>query len=563
MDQIFKFINNLNGGQRAVIVGGFSILFIFLIGLLIYSNIKSNGEKLNYTIASNLTKNQIMLASGELEAAGIPFAILGSGDSLTLKTNKENVNIAKIKLVTSEAVTNKHTGWEIFDKSSLGSTNFENNVKFLRATEGELSRALESLYGVVSASVKIALPKESVFTERKIEPTASAVLNLKPGITLTQKQIEGIKNFIASAVPTLKPENIKLIDQNGSLLEKNEDDIENLKYQSHEKYKNKLEKDYEAKIIALLEPFIGSDRVIARVTVSLDFKNQLVEQEIFEPEGTIRSQQTSEITTNKEEKDKTDAGVPGVQSNIQNPNEDEGETKSKSTSEEAKNVVNYEISKKIIKEKDNAFAKVDKIQAAVTFDSTILDAAPNKEEFLAQLKAIVEDGIGSNPTRGDKVTVQAFKFIVNEVNGTAEEGSLQTFAAKSLMQEYGEYIQYLISAILLFVFYKKFIASNGIDLAGGSSGGAAGGKKEQIGVADEDFEYESFNPNIEKNKLKNRIRNQVLGNIDGLDKETAAQYEVLVEELDSQINNHPNDIAKMIELLLTEGDKKLKKQGKS
>ena len=145
-----------------------------------------------------------------------------------------------------------------------------------------------------------------------------------------------------------------------------------------------------------------------------------------------------------------------MQSNIQNPNEDEGETKSKSTSEEAKNVVNYEISKKIIKEKDNAFAKVDKIQAAVTFDSTILDAAPNKEEFLAQLKAIVEDGIGSNPTRGDKVTVQAFKFIANDVNGTAEEGSLQTFAAKSLMQEYGEYIQYLISAILLFVFYKIY-----------------------------------------------------------------------------------------------------------
>ena len=129
MDSILKFINNLNSGQRAVIIGGFSILFIFLIGLLIYSNMKSNDEKLNFTIASNLTKNQVMLASNELEAAGIPFAIIGNGDNLTLRTNKENVNIAKIKLVTSEAVTNKHTGWEIFDKSSLGSTNFENNVK--------------------------------------------------------------------------------------------------------------------------------------------------------------------------------------------------------------------------------------------------------------------------------------------------------------------------------------------------------------------------------------------------------------------------------------------------
>jgi len=559
MDQIFKFINNLNAGQRAVIIGGFSILFVFLIGLLIYSNIKSNDEKLNFTIATNLTKNQVMLASSELEAAGIPFSIVGNGDNLTLKTNKESINIAKIKLVTSESVTNKHTGWEIFDKSSLGSTNFENNVKYLRATEGELSRSLESLYGVISATVKIAIPKESVFTETKTDPTASAVLNLKPGITLTQKQIEGIKNFIASAVPNLKPENIKLIDQDGSMLEKNEDDIDNLKYQSHEKYKNKLEKEYEDKIIALLEPFIGSNKVIARVTISLDFKNQLVEQEIFEPEGTIRSQETSEATSNKEEKDKDKAGVPGVQSNIQNPNENTAEVKSKSSAEETKNIVNYEISKKIIKEKDNSFAKVDKIQAAVTFDSTILDKVTDKTAFLAQMKSIVEDGIGTNPTRGDKVTVQDFKFISSDVNGTENADSLPSMAAKSMLQDYGEYIQYLISAILLFVFYKKFIASNGIDL----SGAISGGRKEQVGVADEDFDYESFNPNVEKNKLKNKIRNQILGNIDGLDKETAAQYEVLVEELDTQINNHPGDIAKMIELLLTEGDKKLKKQGKS
>jgi flagellar M-ring protein FliF len=559
MDQIFKFINNLNAGQRAVIIGGFSILFVFLIGLLIYSNIKSNDEKLNFTIATNLTKNQVMLASSELEAAGIPFSIVGNGDNLTLKTNKENINIAKIKLVTSEAVTNKHTGWEIFDKSSLGSTNFENNVKYLRATEGELSRSLESLYGVMTASVKIAIPKESVFTETKTDPTASAVLSLKPGITLTPKQIEGIKNFIASAVPNLKPENIKLIDQDGSMLEKTEDDMENLKYQSHEKYKKKLEKDYEEKIIALLEPFIGGNKVIARVTISLDFKNQLVEQEIFEPEGTIRSQETSEATSNKEEKDKEKAGVPGVQSNIQNPDENTAETKSKASTEETKNIVNYEISKKIIKEKDNAFAKVDKIQAAVTFDSSVLDKVTDKEAFLAQLKSIVEDGIGINTTRGDKVAVQAFKFISNDANATENDESLTSMATKSILQDYGEYIQYLISAILLFIFYKKFIASNSIDLAGGSSAA----RKEQIGVADEDFDYESFNPNVEKNKLKNKIRNQILTNIDGLDKETAAQYEVLVEELDSQINNHPADIAKMIELLLTEGDKKLKKQGKS
>jgi flagellar M-ring protein FliF len=237
MDQLIKFINNLNTAQRAVIIGGFSLLFVLLIGFLIYSGIKAEDKKLNYTIASNLTKSQVMLASDELQAAGIDFSVVGTGNNLTLKTSKEFINIAKIKLVTSEAATSKHVGWEIFEKSSLGTTNFENKVKYLRALEGELSRSLESLSSVLRASVKIAIPKDTIFTERKTDPTASAVLSLKPGIFLTQKQIDGIKNFIASAVSNLKQENIQLIDQDGNLLELSKDDINSQKSYTQNKYK--------------------------------------------------------------------------------------------------------------------------------------------------------------------------------------------------------------------------------------------------------------------------------------------------------------------------------------
>ena len=241
MDQLLKFVGNLNTAQRAVIIGGFSLLFVLLVGFLIYSSIKAEDKKLNYTIASNLTKSQVMLASDELEAAGIQFAVVGSGNSLTLKTSKEFINIAKIKLVTSEAATSKHVGWELFEKSSLGTTNFENKVKYLRALEGELSRSLESLNGVLRASVKIAIPKDTIFTEKRTDTTASAMLSLKPGVFLTQKQIDGIKNFIASAIPDLKLENIQLIDQDGTLLELTPEDINNQKSSTQNKYKENLE----------------------------------------------------------------------------------------------------------------------------------------------------------------------------------------------------------------------------------------------------------------------------------------------------------------------------------
>ncbi len=571
MDQIFSFISKLSAGQRAVIIAGFSLLFVFLIGLLIYSNIKAQDEKLNYTISANLTKSQVMLASSELDAAGIPFTVIGNGNSLTLRTNKENINVAKIKLLVSDTVTSKHTGWEIFDKSSLGTTNFENKVKYKRALEGELGRALESLTGILSAKVKIGQPKDSIFIQRKIAPTASAVLTLRDGSLLGKKQIDGIKNFIASAIPKLELKNIKLINQNGTLLEYSKDDLESTKYIAQEKYKKKLEENFENKIRAILEPFIGYNRVVAKVSVHLDFTKQDIKQEIFEPEGTIRSQQTTEITSANEEKDADNSDVAGVQSNIQDVNGDGSLTKSKASSEEAKSTINYEISKKIINQTNNAYAQISRIATAVTFDSTVLEKLENKDEFLKNINSIVEDTVGYKSDRGDKVTVKSFKFIgMGALDGNTtssteviEDDSLSNVAIKSIMQDFGEYIQYLIASILLFIFYKKFILSNDVMNANsdGATGGSVGKSNTSGGqVLDDDisFEENSFDNSVAKNRIKAKVKNQILNNIEGLDEESAAKYEVLIEELNKEVLKSPDEMAQMIELLLFEGDTKFK-----
>ena len=562
MDQIFKFINNLNSGQRAVIIGGFSVLFLFLIGLLIYSNIKSQDEKLNFTIASNLTKNQVLLASSELDAANIPYAVVGSGNRLSLRTNQININVAKIKLITSDASTQKHSGWEIFDKSSLGTTNFENKIKYLRAMEGELARSLQSLSGVLVANVKIAIPKESVFTQKKTLPSASAVLTLREGTVLTQKQIDGIKNFIASSVPKLLAKNIKLINQNGSLLEHSQSDIDDLKYIQHEKYKIKLENDYENKIIDLLRPFIGGQRVIAKVSIQLDFTKQEISQEIYEPEGTIRSQQTTEVASASEGTNNNKSAAPGVDSNIENTDKGSGTEQTKSSKEEAKNVTNYEISKKVINEHDSGYAKISKLTAAVTFDSAVLEKIENKEEFLQNINSIVQEAIGYQNKRGDRVTVKAFKFLglrpfgeAGGDEGLSEEDDLGLISTKSMIQEFGEYLQYLIASILLFVFYKKFIANNEIALLdGGTSGGSAGGDDQgAYNLASDEFDAMSA-----QTSLKAKVKSQILNNLDGLDPEEMAKYEVLIEEIDQAVTNSPTEIAKMIEMLLGEGDAMLK-----
>jgi len=579
MDQLFKFVNNLNAAQRAVIIGGFSLLFVLLVGLLIYSNIKAEDKKFNYIIASNLTKNQVMLASNELESSGVPFSVIGGGNDLTLKTSKEFINIAKIKLVTSEAATSKHVGWEIFEKSSLGTTNFENKVKYLRALEGELSRSLESLSGILRASVKIAIPKDTIFTERKTEPTASAVLTLKPGVFLTQKQIDGIKNFIASAVSDLNDENIKLIDQDGALLEHSKDEINNLQSLTQNKYKKKLESDYEKKIVSLLEPIVGPNRVVARVSVDLNFTKKHIQEEIFDPEGTIRSQETQENISSSQGGPGNNGAVAGVDSNIEEPQNGNGNNNSQSSNESTKTLTNYEISKKIIEEQDNNYSQIKKISAAVTFDSTILENAENKEEFLASVESIVEKTIGYEQKRGDKISVKSFKFVglkalgnaagqrVDENGNIIQEESADTITMiKTLLKEFSEYIQYLIAAILLFIFYRKFIVNHEVVVLGDGTAK----KKDEDGndidlVGDMLHGYEDeFNAQSAKGRLKAKIKSQIMNNLTGLDEEGAAKYEILIEELDKEINTNPSDMAKMIELLLSEGNSKFtsKKKGK-
>ena len=563
MEQLFKFVNNLSSSQRAVIMGGFSLLFVLLIGLLVYSSIKAEDKKLNYVIATNLTKSQVMNAGNELEAAGIKYLVSGNGESLTLKTSKEFINIAKIKLVTSSASTTKHVGWEIFEKSSLGTTNFENKVKYLRALEGELSRSLESLSGIISASVKIAIPKDTIFTERKIKPTASAVISLKPGIFLTRKQINGIKNFIASAVSSLNTEDINLIDQNGALLEENEDDSNNKKSFAQDKYKKKLEKDFENKIISLLEPVIGFEKVVARVSLNLTYINRRIQEEIYNPEGTIRSSQTNEMINSSTGSLANKGGVPGVQSNIEDPTENESSNLVKSNTESTKNIVNYEISKKVIDEKYNSYSNINRVTTAVTFDSTVLKDVENKDEFLASITSIVEEAVSYDKKRGDKVTVRNFKFlglidsskVLLDSNGNAiSSGNVDDATMfKSLMKDFGEYVQYLIAAILLFIFYRKFIVNHEVVILGEKSDKKDDDDSEIELDFNEDFDFKGA-----QGRLKAKIKSQILNNLEGLDEESAAKFELLIEDLDKEVHDNPEEIATMIQLLLSEGDAKFK-----
>ena len=119
MNQIFDFFNRLNGGQKAVVVGGFSMLLVFLISIIVYGQSTNKNLNHSYLVAKDMTQNEVMIASNELETVGVPFSLIGTGDSMSIKTSKEFINIAKIKLVSSGALKGEHKGWGYLTKAVL------------------------------------------------------------------------------------------------------------------------------------------------------------------------------------------------------------------------------------------------------------------------------------------------------------------------------------------------------------------------------------------------------------------------------------------------------------
>ena len=203
----------------------------------------------------------------------------------------------------------------------------------------------------------------------------------------------------------------------------------------------------------------------------------------------------------------------------------------------------------------------------MTFDSSILKDIPNKDEFIASLESVVQDTIGYDKVRGDKITVRDFKFIgvkpIEQVTQTVDENgnavivgeeSTDTISMiKSILKDFSEYIQYIIAAILLLIFYRKFIANNEVVIIGDGTKKKVDGYDENL-VKDMLSDYENeFDASTAQGRLKSKVKSQILNNIDGLDEESAARYEVFIEELDREINNNPLEIARMIELLLNEG----------
>ena len=466
LNQIATLIQNLTLRQRIVAAMSIVVLIGFLVFLMLYKNSNSSNTSGYSVLFENTTAGDSALIIQQLEKDKVPYKILNEG---TIAVPSEMVHKQRIAIAAQGIPKNSKVGFEIFDKTEFGATDFEQKIKYIRALEGELARTIESLGPIANASVHIAVPKETVFAQKQASPTASVVLNIRSGMSLSLKQITGIKNLIAASIANLTAENVSIVNQDGEPLGDNDSNLfQGELVKSQIRYKKEFEHNIEQKIINVLAPVIGGiDKVNAKVTIDFDFSQQDSVSEIYDPNSVPRSEQS--IEEKREGKEPQDVGgVPGAISNI-GPVQGLESTKKGETYQKSSTTTNYEISKKVVNSKDE-FAKIKRITAAVVVDGAYkygldekgnkkseLEYTPLSKEQMDAIRDIVRQTVGYNATRGDEVTVSNFEFKPLSSDGTR-------VATKDFMDKVSRYVtplvpllKYLIVAILLFVFYKKVI----------------------------------------------------------------------------------------------------------
>ncbi len=253
----------------------------------------------------------------KLRTSGVEYRLGDNGTAVLVPSAQ--VAEVRLQMATAGLPRSGRIGFELFDRTNFGATDFSEQVNYRRALEGELERSVMALREVEQARVHITFPKDSVFVEARQPAKASVMVRLKNGARLAPASVQAISQLVASAVEGLTPEAVAVLDMEGRLLKvarrlggpQAEEDSE-----AALELRQRLEKDLLAKIHSTLEPLVGPERFRAGVSVECDLTSGEQSEEIFDPARSVMvtSQKTEDISGAN-----LASGVPGTASNLPRP----------------------------------------------------------------------------------------------------------------------------------------------------------------------------------------------------------------------------------------------------
>jgi len=479
--------------QKYIIGGLVGLFLIILIAILITKNLHKEDYAVLYSGLAPDDAGNILTA---LSQENIPYKLEGNGTIIMVP--KDKVYDARLKLAAKGLPSGKVVGFEIFEEPKLGTTQFQENVNYIRAVEGELTRTIKQLDAVMDAKVNISLPKDSIFVRQEDEAKASVVIKLWPDKDLTKEQVKAIVFLVSRAVPNLKPENVTVVDNRGRVLSDLID--EESANESGDKtvdLKRKLERQLEKDIQSMLAKVVGPERVVVKASVELETGKVHQKDEIYDPDK-VAVVSERKIKESETEESQTINAPPGTPTNVppvmNTPVMGGGKKKEKSDI-----TTNYDVSKSMIETQKPLFT-IKKVSIGVVIDgkykeikdkdgNIIKQFEPRSQQELQSYENLIKSAIGFDPNRGDQVTVISVPF---EATPTQEEVS--TKQQNLIMYVIAVILLLLILGLLAFIFIKKkkqkkeeIIAATtlSVPLAGVAAEALAKGYEEEKGLVSE------------------------------------------------------------------------------
>jgi flagellar M-ring protein FliF len=374
-----------------------------------------NQERDFRPLYTSLSPEDAAAVLTKVKEGGTEFRISDSGTSVLVPSGR----VAELRLQLAAAGIPKsgRIGYELFDKTNFGASDFAEQVNYHRALEGELERSVISLSAVEQARVHITLAKESVFLESRQPAKASVLVKLRPGLQLTAQNVAAICQLTASAVDGLAPEAVSVVDMRGNLLNRARRAVtadDPGPSSAAIDYRQQIEHDLLTKINSTLEPLLGADKFRATAAVDCDFSSAEQSEEQFDPGKSVMvtSQKTEDISGGP-----VAAGVPGAASSLPRPISrpvagSNGVTRRTEniTYQSSHTVRHVRLPEGAIKHISVALLVDSDVRWEGTGDKAKRVVQPPTPEKLKTIHDLVAGVIGFSAERGDQLVVESLPF---------------------------------------------------------------------------------------------------------------------------------------------------------
>lgn len=470
LEKIFRNFKEFFTGLDSTKKVGFIIVSCMILSAM--TGIVIWASKTRYdTLYTDLNKDDARKIAILLEEKKIPYQT--SNDGKTISIPEDLVGVWRLEIAKLGTSFSGTVGYEVFDKQSFGTTSFVQKVNKQRALEGEMVKTIMYIQGVKRARVHISIPESSPFVSEKKAPSASVVLELNNGVSLTPAEIKGIGSLVASSVEEMRPENVVILDDRGKKLSENIGDMMTATTANRLALEAQLNQKYEKQIEDILTKVVGDGKVVAKVTVDLDFTESVATETKYDNEN---SAVVSEVknTQNANGSRPSPQGIAGAQSNLPGevPQPGVAETKNNVTRELTTRNLNVPST---VTQSRKPSANVKAISAAVMIDGKRIavmgeDGQPQldkngnaimkyekwSEADLQNFAQIVSSTLGTSEKRGDKLVIKNMEFAREDM--TVADAMLKEQANRELIKNIVKYLAVgLTISLFFFLVVRPFI----------------------------------------------------------------------------------------------------------